>query len=265
MRAVDKFNTRADTVNSLLCVGLDTDAERIPAQYRNDAFPQFAFNRFVIDRTHPYAAAYKPNIAFYEARGEQGLHELRLTMDYLRQNHPGILTVCDAKRADIGSTNDAYVKAIFDELSFDAVTLHPYLGREALQPFLSRADKGCIILCRTSNPGAGEFQDLQIGDKPLWLLVAEQVSREWNSNGNCLLVVGATYPDEMRRIRESVGDLTFLVPGIGAQGGDVQATVRAGLNRAGKGLIVNASRSILFAGNSAEAAKALRDEINRYR
>ncbi|MBI5671479.1 MAG: orotidine-5'-phosphate decarboxylase [Chloroflexi bacterium] len=265
MRAVAKFNARADTVNSLLCVGLDTEYGHIPASYQTDEFPQFAFNRFIIDQTHPYAAAYKPNMAFYEARGERGLHELKLTMEYLRQHHPDILTICDAKRADIGSTNEAYASAIFDELGFDAVTLHPYLGREALQPFLARADKGCIILCRTSNPGAGEFQDLQIGGRPLWLVVAEQVSREWNGNGNCMLVVGATYPDEMRRIRESVGDMTFLVPGIGAQGGDVQATVRAGLNHAGKGIIVNASRSILFADDPAAAARALRDEINRYR
>lgn len=265
MRAVDKFQSRADRVNSLLCVGLDTDLQRIPAHFRKDEFPQFAFNRFIIDQTHPFTAAYKPNIAFYEAQGEQGLRELRLTMEYLRQNHPDILTICDAKRADIGSTNDAYAAAIFDQLGFDAVTLHPYLGHEALQPFLARADKGCIILCRTSNPGAGEFQDMQVDGKPLWLVVAEKVCQDWNANDNCMLVVGATYPEEMRRIRLAAGGMTFLVPGVGAQGGDVQATIRAGLNSAGKGIIINASRSILFDASPADAAKALRGEINCYR
>lgn len=266
MRILDKYNTRADTINSLLCVGLDTDVTRLPPRFRDSDLPQFHFNQWIIEQTHRYAAAYKPNIAFYEARGETGLHELHLTMDYLRQHHPDILTICDAKRADIGSTNDAYVTAIFDRLSFDAMTLHPYLGREALQPFLSRVDKGCIVLCRTSNPGAGDLQDLMIGDQPLWLVVAEKVSRDWNINGNCMLVVGATYPGEMRQIRERVGNsITFLVPGIGAQGGDVAAVMQAGLNRDGKGLIINASRSILLADDPAAAARALRDEINVYR
>jgi orotidine-5'-phosphate decarboxylase len=171
------------------------------------------------------------------------------------------LTICDAKRADIGNTNYGYVKAIFDELGFDAVTVHPFLGREALKPFLSRADKGTIVLCRTSNPGAGELQDLQVDGKPLWQIIAEKVSHEWNANGNCMLVVGATYPNEMRQIRAVAGDITFLVPGIGAQNGDVVAVVEAGLNRVGKGLILTASRSIIFAKDPGEAARATRDQI----
>lgn len=265
MRTIDKLNNRAETVNALLCVGLDSNIHHLPKQFRNDNLPQFHFNQWIIEQTHPYVLAYKPNMAFYESRGEQGLRELRLTIDYLRQHHPDIVTICDAKRGDIGSTNDAYAKAIFDELGFDAVTLHPYTGREALQPFLERTDKGCIILCRTSNPGAGELQDLVVDDKPLWLVIAEHVHRDWNANGNCMLVVGATYPDEMRRIRQTVGEMTFLVPGIGAQGGDVEATIRAGINSTGKGMIFNAARSIIFADSPAQAARALCNEINRYR
>ena len=262
MNVIEKFNARADAVGSLLCVGLDSDISQIPASFGGDATPQFAFNRWIIDQTHAFAAAYKLNAAFYEARGEQGWHELRLSVEYLREKYPDVLTICDAKRADIGNTNDGYVKAIFDELGFDAITLHPYLGREALQPFLSRADKGSIILCRTSNPGAGELQDLQVDGKPLWQAIAEKVSQEWNTNHNCMLVVGATYPIEMQQIRAVAGDMTFLVPGIGAQGGDVDAVVEAGLNSTGKGLILTASRSIIFADNPGEAAQSVRDQIN---
>ena len=265
MNAVEKFNRRADAVNSLVCVGLDSDINRLPEAYRAGEHPQFAFNRWIIDQTANYAAAYKPNIAFYEVRGEAGFRDLRLTMDYLRANHPDVLTICDAKRADIGSTSAAYANAIFDELGFDAVTLHPYLGREALEPFLSRADKGCIILCRTSNPGAGEFQDLRVDGTPLYQVVARQVSHEWNARGSCMLVVGATYPDEMRQIRALVGDMPFLVPGIGEQGGDIQAVVDAGLTAAGKGLIINSSRAIIFADDPAAIARDLRDRINQYR
>lgn len=265
MSIIAKYNARADAANSLLCVGLDSQIEHLPESFRQNDLPQFSFNRWIIEQTAGYAAAFKANIAFYEARGTQGLHELQLTINYLRDRYPDIFTICDAKRADIGSTNQAYVQAIFDVMGFDAVTLHPYLGREALQPFLSRADKGCIVLCRTSNPGAGEFQDLQVSGKPLWLVVAERVSQEWNVNDNCMLVVGATYPDEMRQIRETVGDMTFLVPGIGAQGGDIQTTMRAGLNKDGKGIIVNASRSIIFARSPAEAARSFRDDINAHR
>lgn len=265
MEIVNKFNRRADAVNSLVCVGLDTDAERLPAAFQSEPEPQFAFNRWIIDQTHAYAAAFKLNIAFYEARGEAGWRELRLTADYLRANYPEIMTICDAKRADIGNTNEAYVRAIFDDLGFDAITLHPYVGHEALAPFLSRTDKVSIILCRTSNPGAGELQDLSSGGKPMWQIVAERVSRVWNGNGNCMLVVGATYPDELRQIRAAAGEMTFLVPGIGAQGGSVQETIAAGINKAGKGLIINSSRAIIFASEPAEAARSLRDSINQYR
>jgi len=260
-----KYISRVATVDSLLCVGLDSQIERLPQRFREEKHPQFEFNRWIIDSTHPHVSAYKPNIAFYEERGAQGLLELKMTVDYLRQNYPDIMTICDAKRADIGSTNKGYVAAIFDGFGFDAITLHPYLGYEALSPFLDRTEKACIILCRTSNPGAGEFQDLLVNGKPLWRIVAEHVRDQWNVKGNCMLVVGATYPDELRLIREIMEDMTFLVPGIGAQGGDLQKTMNAGLNHSNQGMIINSSRSIIFADDPASAAHQLRDEINRYR
>jgi orotidine-5'-phosphate decarboxylase len=244
---------------------LDPEISRIPARFREQEWPLFAFNRWIIEQTHPYAAAYKPNMAFYEARGTQGLTELELTMEYLRSQHPDIWTICDAKRGDIGNTNRGYAVSIFDAMGFDAVTLHPYLGKEALAPFLERRDKACIILCRTSNPGAGEFQDLVSDGRPLWETVAVRVSAEWNVAGNCMLVVGATYPDEMRRIRAIAPAIPFLVPGVGAQGGDVAAVVSAGLDARGKGLLINSSRGILFSQDPAAAAHELRDRINAER
>lgn len=265
MAVIDKYNKRAKEVNSLVCVGLDSDFEKLPAKFKNKKNPQFEFNKWIIGQTHRYAAAYKPNIAFYEARGDQGIRELKMTMDYLRKKYPDIFTICDCKRGDIGNTNHGYVTSLFDWFGFDSVTLYSYLGKEAIQPFLDRKDKGCIILCRTSNPGAGEYQDLKIGSKPLWSVVAEKTKKEWDKNNNCLLVVGATYPAEMKRIRSIVGDMTFLVPGIGAQGGSIKDTVKSGLNSKTMGLIINSSRGIIFSENPADEAKKLRDEINLYR
>jgi orotidine-5'-phosphate decarboxylase len=265
MSALEKYQQRAARAQSLLCVGLDSAFDRIPDEFIHHEYPLFTFNRWIIEQTHPYVCAYKPNMAFYEARGDRGLSALRMTLEYLQLHHPDILTICDAKRADIGSTSAAYASAIFDWLHFDAVTLNPYLGKEALQPFLDRADRASIILCRTSNPGAGEFQDLEIAGQPLWQVVAHKVSAEWNHNGNCMLVVGATYPDELRQVRAMVGDMPLLVPGIGAQGGDIAQVVQAGLNSQGHGLIINASRSVIFAADPAAAARQLRDAINAHR
>jgi orotidine-5'-phosphate decarboxylase len=262
---LDKYNARADKANSLLCVGLDSELEKLPEKFKSLESPQFEFNKFIIEQTHEYVAAYKPNIAFYESRGEQGLRELKLTMDYLRERYPDIMNICDAKRADIGNTNRGYVAGIYDWLGFDAMTIQPYLGKEAVVPFLERDDKANIILCRTSNPGAGEFQDLESGGKPLWQIVAEQVSQDWNSLDNCMLVVGATYPEEMKKIRQIAPDMTFLVPGIGAQGGSVDEAVSAGLDAQGRGLIINSARSIIFADNPKLAAQQTRDEINAAR
>lgn len=263
--ALEKFESRAEAAGSLLCVGLDPEVDRIPARFRDEAFPLFAFNRWIVEQTHLYAAAYKPNMAFYEARGQQGLAELEMTMEYLRSEHPDTFTICDAKRGDIGNTNRGYVVSIFDAMGFDAVTVHPYLGKEALMPFLERHDKACIVLCRTSNPGAGEFQDLKLEGRPLWETVAERVDTDWNAAGNCMLVVGATYPEEMRRIRAIAPTVPFLVPGVGAQGGDVAAVVSAGMDAAGKGLLISSSRGILFSDDPGGAANALRKEIDAAR
>jgi orotidine-5'-phosphate decarboxylase len=261
MTIINRLTQRQKRADSLLCVGLDSDLERIPAQFRGQPHPQFAFNQWMIDQTHEFVCAYKPNIAFYEARGEAGWRELGMTLDYLHANHPNIVTICDAKRGDIGNTNRGYVTAIFDDLGFDAITLHPYLGRDALMPFLLREDKACIILCRTSNPQSDELQALDVGGRPLWAHVAAQVREQWNVNKNCMLVVGATYPDDLRRAREIAPEMPFLVPGVGAQGGDAAAVVQAGADATGRGLIVNASRSVIFADDPAAAARALRDAL----
>ena len=266
---IDKYNKRAKKINSLLCVGLDADFEKIPDKFKTHEMPQFAFNKWIIEETHEYAAAFKMNIAFYEARGDEGIKELKETMEYLKVYYTDILLICDCKRADIGNTNQGYVDSLFDWYGFDAVTLHPYLGKEALDPFLDRKDKGSIILCRTSNPGAPEFQDLLVNlagrQVALWEIVAEKVSKEWNKNNNCMLMVGATYPKEMKKVREIAGDMTFLVPGIGAQGGSVEEVKKAGLNKEGLGLIINSSRGIIFSENPKEEAKKLCEEIRKYR
>lgn len=250
MSIIDKFNTRADKVNSLVCVGLDSEYEKL------GGLSQFDFNKKIIEQTHEHVAAYKANIAFYEARGDEGLRELKMTMDYLRAQHPDIFTICDAKRGDIGNTNNGYVAEILDWLGFDAMTLHPYMGKESLTPFLERKDKFFFILCRTSNPGAGEFQD------EMYQKVAKHVAT-WGEN--CGLVVGATYPEEMKQIRTLVGDMTFLVPGIGAQGGSVKDTVEAGINRQGKGLVIHSARGIIFSDDPKRETIALKEAINSYR
>ena len=265
MTVIDKYALLSRAIESLLCVGLDSDMALIPPRFQGEAMPQFAFNRWLIEATHVSAAAYKINTAFYEARGAAGWAELEATIAYLRETHPDILTICDAKRGDIGSTSAAYARAVFDHLGFDCVTLNPYLGRDALEPFLERADKGCILLCRTSNPGAGELQDLAVDGEPLWLHVARKIDGEWNAQRNCMLVVGATYPEELAKVRALTGEMTLLVPGIGVQGGDVAQTVRAGVNQAGKGVIINSARGIIFADDPGAAARKLRDEINRER
>lgn len=265
MNAIAKYNQRVDRANSLVCVGFDSDFAKLPERFRGLEFGQFEFNKEIIDLTHKHTSAYKPNIAFYEARGDRGIKELKMTLDYLRQNHPDILTICDAKRADIANTNEQYAKACFDWLGFDAVTLHPYLGKEALRPFLEREDRGCIILCRTSNPGAGEFQDLKTEGKPLWQVVLAHVQDEWNKKGNCMIFMGATYPKEMRQAREIAPDMTFLVAGVDTQGGEAEEVVRAGLDSKGRGLIINSSRGIIFSQDPKTEVLKLQDAINRYR
>jgi len=258
--------------DSLLCVGLDPDLSKLPTHLQTAKDPLFQFNKAIIDATADLVCAFKPNSAFYEAFGPDGIRQLKQTADYIHDNYPHIVTILDAKRADIGNTNNGYVSFIYDYLGVDAVTLHPYLGHEALAPFLEREDKGAIVLCRTSNPGASEFQDLSVDGRPVYEHVAETIMKTWNSNNNCLLVVGATYPEEMKVIRGLVGDMPFLVPGIGAQGGDIKAIMDAGVDSRQRGMIISASRSVMYASNGEDFADAarneavkLRDEINKYR
>lgn len=278
----EKLDSIVATNNSLLCIGMDADIDKLPDQFQTNDHPQFAFNKWVIDQTSDVVCAYKPNSAFYEARGAQGVTELHMTCSYLQKEHPDIPIILDTKRGDIGNTNDSYAQYVFDYLGADAITVHPYLGQEANASFLQHKDKGIFILCRTSNPGAAEFQDvivnipppmyigdpLQKGDLqnvPLYQYVAKQVASHWNTNKNCFLVVGATYPKELAEIRALVGDMPILVPGIGVQGGDVEKTVHAGLTTKKRGIIVNAGRSIIFAHDPRSEAEALRDTINSYR
>ena len=261
-RFEERLAVRMDEVRSLLCVGLDP-APGLDLGDGND--PLFDWGRGVISRTHPYVCAFKPNLAFYEARGSAGIASLERIMDYLASRHPGIPVIGDAKRADIGSTSDAYARFLFDRLGFDAVTLNPWLGREALRPFLDREDRGCVILCRTSNPGADDLQTVIVEGEPLWHRVARMVAEEWNVLGNCLLVMGATRPEDLRIARRLVGDMTFLAPGVGAQGGDLEKVLEAGLTARGKGLIINSSRSITNAVDQGRAAAQLRQAINRAR
>jgi len=233
--------------NKFVCVGLDQG--------------EFEFNKNIIDQTADLVCAYKPQSAFYETEGTTGVEALKKTIQYIREKDPGIPIILDAKRGDIGNTNKAYVKTIFDDLGVDAVTVHPYLGKESLEPFLNRADKGIIVLVKTSNPGAGEFQDLETGGKPLYQIVAKHVANDWNKNNNCAVVVGATYPEELKKVREIVGDMPILVPGVGAQGGDLEATIKNGLNSKKQGLIISSSRGIIFAPNPREATLKLHQEI----
>lgn len=270
------FQQKLDAIvkknNSLVCVGLDSDFEKLPEHLKSQQYPQFEFNKAIIDSTHDLVCAYKPNSAFYEARGADGIKELKMTIDYLHTTYPDVVSILDAKRGDMGETTKNYVKYVFDYLGVDAVTLHVYLGQEAQRGFLERKDKGCIFLCRTSNPGAGEVQDLVSNGESLYKIIARKIVNEWNTNGNCLLVTGATYPEELAEIRKIVGDMTFLVPGIGVQGGDVEMTVKAGLNSWKAGMIINSSRGIIFASNAIDFSekarfetKKLRDEINKFR
>jgi len=259
------FQKKLDSIikknNSLMCVGLDSSFEKLQKAFQKKDYPQFAFNKWIIEQTHDLVCAYKPNTAFYEARGADGITELKMTCHYLSKYYPNIPIILDAKRGDIGSTNEGYVSFAYTYLGADAVTLHPYLGKEALHPFLDQKNKGCIILCRTSNPGSGEFQN----EVHLYKKVAKAVSQSWNTNKNCMLVVGATYPKELAAVRKMVGDMTLLIPGIGAQGGDVEKTVKAGLNSHNAGMIINSSRGIIFAKDPREEAKKLRENINKYR
>ncbi len=287
---------RSERLGTLLCVGLDPELAHLPPSVRGgqtgvlaldsgsresqDESALLTFNQAIIDATVDLVCAFKPNIAFYEAAGPAGLRALMRTITYIHASHPGVPVILDVKRGDIGSTSAAYARACFETYGADAVTLQPYLGAEALRPFLDRSDKGLFILCRTSNPGGGELQDVCVRPagktsaraEPLYLHVARQVATTWNTRANCGLVVGATYPQELRAVREVAGDLPFLVPGIGAQGGDLEAVLRNGLDANKAGLVITSSRSIIYASSGLDFAMAarrqaqqLRNEIERLR
>ena len=226
---------------SLLCVGLDPDLSLMPV--RDVA----AFNAAIVDAVRDVASAFKPNLAFYEALGSKGIAALERTVEVIRERAPGAIIVADAKRGDMGSSNVHYARALFETWGFDAATVHGYLGGEALEPFLSYGDKGVFVLCRTSNPGARELQDASLSSgSRLFEEVASRAS-EWNTRGNVGLVVGATYPDELAVVRSLCPDMPVLLPGVGAQGGDLEASVRAGVDRDGRGLVVSVSRGIIYA------------------
>jgi orotidine-5'-phosphate decarboxylase len=269
----EKLERAAGQNDSLLCVGLDPDLPKLPQSVRAHDEPLYDFNRAIIDAAADLVCAFKPNSAFYEAAGASGIAQLKKTCDYVREQYPHLPIILDFKRGDIGNTSSSYAAFAFEYLGVDAVTIHPYMGREANEAFLAYRDKGIIVLCRTSNPGAGEFQDLLFGGKKLYQIVAQRVLSDWNGHGNCHLVMGAPYPEELAWARQTAGDdIWFLVPGAGSQGGDMGAAVAAGQNSRGSGLIVNASREVLYASSGDDFPKAarskairLRDTINKHR
>jgi orotidine-5'-phosphate decarboxylase len=252
---------------TLLCVGLDPEVERLPTAIRGGSAAEtlLTFNATIVEATADLVCAYKPNAAFYEAHGPAGVDALVRTIALIHERAPDVPVLLDAKRGDMANTSRLYARAAFDICAADAVTVQPYQGAQALTPFLERADRGVFVLCRTSDPGAGELQDLQTDGEPLYLHVARQVADRWNTRGNCGLVVGATWPEELRAIRTAARTLPILLPGIGAQGGDLEACVRAGLDARGQGLLVSASRSVLYASPGADFGQAARREALRLR
>ena len=263
MKFLEKLDQATDKNNSLLCVGLDIDLNRIPQNILNKEDPIYIFNREIINATKDLVCAYKPNIAFYEMHGIYGLSSLIKTIELIQGT--GIPVILDAKRGDIGHSSAAYAKSIFEVYKAEATTVNPYLGHDSVEPFLEYQDKGIFILCLTSNPGAKDFQ------KELFMDVAHEV-KKWNKYGNCGLVVGATKPEELKEIRRIAEDMPILIPGVGAQGGDIESSVKYGVNKQGNRAILNSSRSIIYASkeeNFAEAARKaaqkLRDAINQYR
>lgn len=278
MTFLEKLEKIVSKNQTLVCIGLDSDVDCLRHFNRGlrgqSKIDQFSFNKYIIDSTFDLVCSYKLNTAFYEAIGYEGIKELKLTLDYLKAKYPYIPVIIDAKRGDIKNTNSQYAKFIFDYLGADAVTVNPYLGEEALAPFLEKKNKGIIILARTSNPGAKEIQDLQLAKKivykrikieVLYQYIAHLAAKKWNKNKNCLLVVGATYPRQLGTIRRIVGDdFWFLVPGVGSQKGDLNEVLSNGLNQEKQGLIINVSRSVIFSEDPRKAAEELREKIANF-
>ncbi|MGH8227359.1 MAG: orotidine-5'-phosphate decarboxylase [Steroidobacteraceae bacterium] len=256
--------------DSLVCVGLDPEIERFPSGIAAHASPIFQFNKAIVEATADLVCAYKPQFAHYAAYEAED--QLERTIDFVHQRYPGLPVILDVKRGDIGNTAKRYAIEAFERYGADAVTVNPYLGSDSLEPFLEYADRGTFVLCRTSNPGARDLQDLEAGGRKLYQHVAELAATRWNGRGNCGLVVGATYPAELAEVRRIAGDLPLLVPGVGAQGGDIGQVVACGRTRSGTGLIVSSSRAVLYASSgpgfaaaARAAAVAMRDAINRER
>ena len=272
MTFTEKLSAAWTANDSLLCVGLDPDVAKFPAELQGRPDAIFTFCKAIIDATADAACAFKPQIAYFAAaRAEDQLEAL---CDYMRTQHPHLPLVLDAKRGDIGATAEQYAREAYERYGADAVTVNPYMGYDSVAPYLEWRDRGAIVLCRTSNAGGSDLQFLQVDGKPLYQHVARLVAERWNANGQCGLVVGATFPAELAEVRAIVGDMPLLVPGIGAQGGDVAATVAAGRTAAGLGMMINSSRAILYAKPAAgedfaQAARRValetRDAINACR
>lgn len=266
MQFFERLGERIRTVDSVVCVGLDPDPDRLPEHLSDHDLPRWAFNRRIIDATHPHVAAYKPNAAFYE--DPDGWRALTETIAYAHGKD--VPVILDAKRADIGNTARQYAKLLDGDHAADAITVNPYMGRDSLEPFLSYKDKGVFVLCRTSNSGGGDLQDLELASGEAIYERVAALCDLWNASGNVGLVVGATAPEELEDLREQVPNLPFLVPGVGSQGGDAEAAVAFGL--ADEVGLINSSRGIIFAGEgerfdnaAGEAAKRLKRQLNRYR
>jgi orotidine-5'-phosphate decarboxylase len=249
-----------DASGSMLCVGLDPDTARFPAAVHGSVFD---FCAAIVDATAHTVCAFKPQIAHFSAIGAEA--DLERLCAHILDRHPDVLLVLDAKRGDIGSTAERYAAEAFDRYGAHVVTVNPYLGTDSVEPFLRHPDGGVFVLCRTSNPGSGDFQSLVVDGEPLFLHVARRVAHEWSHIGECGLVVGATYPDELRQVRAMVGELPLLVPGIGAQGGDIEATVAAGADLAGMGMVINSSRAVLYASDGSDFAQAAAREAEATR
>lgn len=272
MTFIEKLSAAWAANNSLLCVGLDPDVKRFPADMTGKPDAIYAFCKSVIDATADLACSFKPQIAYFAAlRAEDQLEQI---CRYIKVAYPHIPVILDAKRGDIGATAEQYAREAFERYEADAVTVNPYMGFDSVAPYLEWKDRGAIVLCRTSNAGGSDLQFLDVGGRPLYQHVAHLVATQWNTNGQCALVVGATFPNELAQVRSLTGDMPLLVPGIGAQGGDIAATVQAGKTAGGTGMMINSSRAILYAAPGAgetyvdavrRAAQETRDTINTYR